>query len=145
MWSLRSGLVRFIRARPKDPYLRNMLYTPVNPPPGMDLPLPTWTVDHFFKKIGGDMAEYAEKFEKLEQVFAANKYQLKERGLPPRKRKYLKWVVELLRRGVISFDSLEKRTAVSVVKEEAPKPPPGKTKKPGDKKQGEGGGAKAKK
>lgn len=129
MWSLRSGLVRFIRARPKDPWLRSMLYTPVSPAPGPDLQLPLWTVEQFFKQIGGDTFEYADKFEKLEQVFAANKFQLKERGLPPRTRKYLRRVIELLRRGVITFDSLQKRTAVSVVKEEDPHAAPAKTKK----------------
>ena len=137
MWSLRTTLVRFIRAKPKDPCLRNLLNPPLLPAPGLDMKLPAWTVDQFFKKIGGDTAEYAEKFEKLEQVFAANRYQMKERGVPPKKRRYIKRVVEMMRRGVISFESLEKRTAVSVVKEKAPKVPVKGGKKGGDKKPGD--------
>lgn len=147
MWSLGTGLVRFIRAKPKDPRIRNVLLNPVTPAPGLNLQLPAWTVDKFFKQIGGDLGEYAEKFEKLEQVFTANKFDLKERGLSARKRKYITWVVEMMRRGVLTFDALEKRTAVSVVKEEAPKTPAKGGKKSGGDKGGDkkaaSGGAQA--
>lgn len=106
--------VRFIRPRFRDPRIRTFLDPVTTPPPGLALKAPEdWTVEKFFKKIGGDLEEYADKFDNVQQILDAKRYEFKGKAIPPRKRKHIMWVVEYLRRGGLSFEQLEKRTAAS--------------------------------
>jgi len=105
--------VRFIRPRFKSPRLRVFCNPPIIPPPGLSLQAPEdWTVQKFFNKIGGDTEEYSDNFESVQEVLDSKTKYLKEKGLPPRQRKYVLRINEYLRRGVLSFELLEKRTAV---------------------------------
>ena len=58
---------------------------PIYPPPGMNLKLPdNLDVNTFFRQIGGDCEEYADKFEEggLQHVFRARSIEMKQMGIP---------------------------------------------------------------
>ena len=75
----------------------------------------------FLSKIGGGTNEYADKFETLKEIFEGNrvynlkKDKFKEKGLPPHHRKYILSKVEMLRRGVLTFEYLQRRTVTEIV------------------------------
>mmetsp|Transcript_28167 Transcript_28167/g.50385 ORF Transcript_28167/g.50385 Transcript_28167/m.50385 type:complete len:113 (+) Transcript_28167:29-367(+) len=107
---LSSVLKRFIRDKPKAPRLRVTCIPPISPPPGLNLKAPEdWNVDKFFRKIGGDTEEYADKFETVNEVLSSDRYQFREKGVPAKTRKYIMRVTEMLRRGVLSFEVLDRR------------------------------------
>jgi hypothetical protein len=66
-------------------------------------------------KIGGDCNEYADKFETIEEVLSNSTFEMKEKGIPTHQRKYLLRMRELLKRGVLSFSYLERRTCTDPV------------------------------
>lgn len=47
--------------------------TPIFPAPGYNLEVPDWTPEKFLKSIGGGTSEYADKFEKLEEIIKADR------------------------------------------------------------------------
>ena len=108
-----KGIWRFIRPRFKDPRLRSFLRVPISPPPGYNLTAPEdWEPEKYLKKIGGDTSEFSDKFETVQEILDAKRKQLKAKGIPTRQRKYILRVNEYMRRGVLSFPHLEKRTAL---------------------------------
>ena len=107
-------LYRSIRDRFKDPRIRTFLNPPITPPPGLELKAKDgWTPAQYLKKIGGDTEEYAEKFESVQEIFNCKRWELKGKGIPPRQRRYILKITEYFRRGVLSFELIEKRTAAS--------------------------------
>jgi 3-methyladenine DNA glycosylase/8-oxoguanine DNA glycosylase len=88
------------------------VYSPTLPVPGLNLKAEEgWTPQKYLKKIGGDTEEYADKFESVQEIFNSKRNELKTKGIPVRKRKYILKVTEYFRRGVLTFEKLEKRTA----------------------------------
>jgi hypothetical protein len=89
---------------------------PVFPPPGWDLKIPeNIDIKTFCEKVGGDMYEHSDKFEKLSDLFEMNSEKLKEKGLPVKQRKYLLRMVHMMRRGLITFDFLKARTNTKTI------------------------------
>jgi hypothetical protein len=116
---LASVLKRFIRDRYKEPRLRTFVFPPVSPPPGLYLKADeNWTPQKYLKKIGGDVEEFAEKFESVQEIFDCKRWELKGKGIPPRARRYILKVTEYFRQGVMTFEQLEKRTAAARKEEE---------------------------
>lgn len=110
---LGKAAVRLIRAKFRDPRLKNFLQEPINPPPGLALKAPEgWAPAKFLERIGGDTSEYSDKFESVQEILESKRRQLKSKGIPPRQRKYIMRVAEYLRRGVLDFEALSRRTAV---------------------------------
>eukprot|EP01017_Pseudomicrothorax_dubius_P034104 TRINITY_DN4634_c0_g1_i1.p1 TRINITY_DN4634_c0_g1~~TRINITY_DN4634_c0_g1_i1.p1 ORF type:complete len:138 (+),score=32.94 TRINITY_DN4634_c0_g1_i1:93-506(+) len=104
----------FKSKRVPSPKIRGRTIQPVFPPPGLDLQVPEgWTVEKFFQKIGGGLPEYADKFEDLKAVFDMKTDELKEKGVPPQPRKHLRRYIEQLRRGVLTWEFLERRTTLT--------------------------------
>jgi len=57
----------------KTPKMRMRVVRPVYPPPGLNLQIPEgMTPEVFCKQIGGDCAEYADKFESIDEIFNFN-------------------------------------------------------------------------
>ena len=74
----------------KTPKMRMRVVRPVYPPPGLNLQIPEgMTPEVFCKQIGGDCAEYADKFESMDEIFNFDGRQFREKGLPPVQRKYI--------------------------------------------------------
>ena len=95
------------------PKLRMKNVRPVYPPPGLSLRAPEeLDVETFMRQIGGDCEEYAEKFETMEEVLTATSNNIKHRGVPTVQRKYLLRCRELLRRGLLTFEYLNRRTCL---------------------------------
>ena len=112
-------LKRFIRDKCKEPRIRTFVFPPVTPPPGLHLRASeSWTPQMYLKKIGGDVEEYAEKFETVQEIFDSKRWELKQKGIKPRARKYIQKVTEYFRQGVMTFEQLEKRTAAPRVDKE---------------------------
>jgi hypothetical protein len=110
---LSTILKRFIRDKCKDPRIRSFVFPPVYPPPGLHLKADdSWTPQKYLKKIGGDTEEYADKFESVQEIFNCRTWELKGKGVPIRARKYILKVNEYFRQGVMTFEQLEKRTAL---------------------------------
>ena len=112
----------------KTPKMRMRVVRPVYPPPGLSLRPPEgMTPEVFCKQIGGDCAEYADKFETIDEVFTFDGRQMREKGVPPVQRKYIlrKSIThssnlgcrELLRRGVLTFEYLSRRTCLEKVRD----------------------------
>lgn len=103
---------RFIRDKFKEPRIRTFLNPPIRPPPGLELKAKEgWTPQQYLKKIGGDTEEFADKFETVQDIFDSKRWELKGKGIPIRQRKYILKITEYFRKGVLSFELLEKRTA----------------------------------
>ncbi|KRW99545.1 hypothetical protein PPERSA_02403 [Pseudocohnilembus persalinus] len=101
----------FLRKYPVEPKLRRRTVTPIYPPPGLNLQIPEWEVEMFMKRIGGGCNEIAtDKFETLQEVFESDSKAMKEKGIPPKIRRYILDIKEQLRRGVLTFEYLERRT-----------------------------------
>lgn len=95
------------------PLLRMKTCKPVFPAPGYSLELPQWDVKTFFERLGGDLMDHADKFESVKEVFESdNTESLNSKGVPCRQRKYLLRHIELMRRGILTFEYLSRRTAV---------------------------------
>ncbi|CAD8065683.1 unnamed protein product [Paramecium primaurelia] len=101
--------------------MRRRTITPIFPPPGYNLTIPDWPVEQFMLRIGKGCSDYADKFEKLTEVFEADRFQMKEKGIPPKVRKYIFSIKEQLRRGVLTFEYLERRTSVTIPKKKVTK------------------------
>ena len=101
------------------PKMRFKCRRPIYPPPGNNLSIPEdLTPEQFLKQIGGDTEEYAEKFENVHDIVMTKKYRLKEAGMPTQQRKYIYRIRELLKRGVITFEYLSRRTCTAPVRKE---------------------------
>jgi hypothetical protein len=60
------------------------------------------TVEKFLKAIGRGCAEYTDKFESWEQLMGADRWALKNAGIPIRQRKWIRnWVEKYKRVSVI--------------------------------------------
>lgn len=95
------------------PILRMRTSKPVFPAPGYNLELPNWEVKILFERLGGDLLDHADKFESIEEVFKSdNTESLNSKGVPCRQRKYLLRHIDLMRRGILTFEYLSRRTAV---------------------------------
>ena len=70
----------------------------------------------FLKQIGGDCDEYADKFENMKEVMEMPSMQMKQAGVPTIQRKYLLRCRELLRRGILTFEYLNRRTCLDSIK-----------------------------
>ena len=80
-----EGKYFYRRRHQVEPLMRMKNLTPVYPPPGLNLELPgkyrvflalkriDWTPELFLKRVGGGCAEYADKFETLDEVFSLDK------------------------------------------------------------------------
>ena len=102
----------------KTPKMRMHVVRPIFPPPGLNLQIPEGlTPEKFCKQIGGDCAEYADKFETIEEVFNLDSKEMKEKGVPTVQRKYILRCRELLRRGVLTFEYLNRRTCLERVRD----------------------------
>ena len=90
---------------------------PIFPPPGLALrpPAELSPVD-FCRQIGGDCEEIADKFESIDEVFDLTSKEMKDRGIPTIQRKYILRCREMLRRGVLTFEYLSRRTVLSNVR-----------------------------
>ena len=97
----------------KTPKLKMRCVRPLYPAPGLDLKVPQ-ELDPvtYCRQIGGDCEEYADKFEDINEVFNLSSQQMKEKGVPTVQRKYILRCRELLRRGRLTFEYLNRRTCL---------------------------------
>ena len=102
-------VVRFKKYEHKDALVRFRTIKPVYPPPGLALELPDWPVEKFLASIGFGAKEHAEKFTNLEEVINASSEQMWKKEIPCDLRKYIIMIRERLRRGVLTFEYLERR------------------------------------
>ena len=93
----------------EDPRVRLKNVKAIYPPPGNNIILPDWEVSKLFDKLGYGLKEYSDKFENMKDVMEATPDQLKKREIPARARRYLRMMVERLKRGVLTFEYLERR------------------------------------
>ena len=97
----------------KTPKLRMRNVRPIFPPPGLSLRPPAdLSPEQFCRQIGGDCEEVADKFETIDELFDLSSWDMKERGVPTIQRKYILRVRELLRRGQLTFEYLNRRTCL---------------------------------
>ncbi len=102
----------------KTPQMRMRVVRPIFPPPGLNLKIPEGlTAEQYCKQIGGDCAEYADKFENIEELFTLDSKEMKAKGVPIVQRKYILRCRELLRRGLLTFEYLNRRTCLDKVRE----------------------------
>ena len=100
------------------PYMKMRSVKPVYPPPGLDLKVPSdWTHEKFLEKIGGDCMNVSSNFESLNEIFN-NSYSeyYKEKGVPVKQRKYILRIINLLRRGLLTFEYIERRQHTAPVR-----------------------------
>lgn len=95
------------------PYLTIRKLKPIYPPPGLNLKAPEgWTLKKFFEKIGGDCHDIVSKFENIEikeVLDNANNTYLSKKEIPIKQRKYLLRIINDMRRGLITWEYLERR------------------------------------
>lgn len=93
------------------PLMRMKNIKPIFPPPGLNLNIPPdWTTKKFFEKIGGDCYSFSENFPSVKEIFDnSNTVYLKKKELPIKQRKYLLRCINLMRRGLLTFEYLESR------------------------------------
>ena len=102
----------------KSPQMRMKVVRAVFPPPGLNLQIPNeLTPEKYCAQIGGDCAEYADKFENINELFTLDSHQMKAKGVPVVQRKYILRCRELLRRGVLTFEYLNRRTCLDKVRD----------------------------
>eukprot|EP00826_Nyctotherus_ovalis_P026673 TRINITY_DN20819_c0_g1_i1.p1 TRINITY_DN20819_c0_g1~~TRINITY_DN20819_c0_g1_i1.p1 ORF type:complete len:147 (+),score=5.83 TRINITY_DN20819_c0_g1_i1:117-557(+) len=116
----------------KTPVIKMRFTARVYPPPGDDLKLPKWTPEFFMTQIGGDCGEYADKFKSLDEIFGFTSVHFVQSCRKScRGRVFLVsrgsiccviWgemvgVRNLLRRGLIDFDYIKRRTATYKVRD----------------------------
>ena len=86
---------------------------PIYPPPGNNLQIPDGLdPETFCRQIGGDCEEYADKFEDIQQVFKLTTQEMKELGVPTHQRKYILRCRNMLKRGLLTFEYLGRRTCL---------------------------------
>jgi len=93
------------------PTLKMIKIKPIFPPPGFSLKAPEgWTVKKLFEKLGGDLHEHDSKFESIKEIFdnSTTEY-FNKKGLPTKQRKYLLRHIDFMRRGLLTFEYLERR------------------------------------
>ena len=101
----------------KQPTLRMKNVRRIFPPPGLDLRVPEGLEpEAFLKSIGGDCDEYADKFETMKDVMEMDSLKMKLQGVPTVQRKYILRCREQLRRGILTFEYLSRRTCLEKVK-----------------------------
>ena len=101
----------------KQPTLRMKNVRRIFPPPGLDLKIPEdLEPEAFLKSIGGDCDEYADKFETMKDVMEMSSLKMKHEGVPTIQRKYILRCREQLRRGILTFEYLGRRTCLEPVK-----------------------------
>ena len=99
------------------PKMKMLCTRPITPAPGLNLVVPQdLTPDTFCRQIGADCYEYAEKFEDINHVFKMTTLEMKEAGVPHHQRKYILRCIELLRRGLLTFEYLSRRTCLEPIK-----------------------------
>lgn len=100
-WKYTTPLIKMINCKPIKP-------------PGFDLEAPdNWDVKKFFYKLGGDLYEHDTKFNSIDEILKnSNTEFLKKKELPCKQRKYLLRMITYLRRGLLTFDYLDKRSCV---------------------------------
>ena len=60
----------------KTPTIKMHHFTPVYPPPGLNLQLPDWKPEYFMTQIGADCGDYGDKFKNLQEIFTFNSVSL---------------------------------------------------------------------
>ena len=68
------------------------------------------------RQIGGDCEEIADKFKSIDEVFDLDSREMRARGVPVHQRKYILRCRELLRRGLLTFEYLSRRTCLDKIK-----------------------------
>lgn len=116
--SLLKKVIRTKKHTFTDSKMRFRSVKPIYPPPGENLKIPNWSVEKFFDKIGFGSKEYLSHFENMEKVFQMTTKEMKEKEIPADLRRYIKFIIERLRRGVLTFEYLESRNRVRKSKEE---------------------------
>ncbi|EAR84232.1 IGR motif protein (macronuclear) [Tetrahymena thermophila SB210] len=101
----------------RQPKLKFRTCVPIYPPPGLNLEIPDWDKELFLKRIGGGTSEYADKFDNLQEIFTSTSKQMADKGVPPKARKYILSMKEQLRRGVVTFEYLSRRTCLEQLKD----------------------------
>lgn len=91
----------------------------IYPPPGENLVLPDWTVQHFFRKIGGDCEEFHENFSDLKEIMAITPYQMRKykKKVPCQQRRYILRCRNQLKKGILTFEYLNRRTCLDKVRD----------------------------
>ena len=101
----------------KTPKLRMKNVRPVYPPPGLALRPPAdLTPLEFCRQIGGDCEDVADNFETIDEFFDLTSREMRERGVTTHQRKYILRVREQLRRGVLTFEYLSRRTCLDKIR-----------------------------
>ena len=96
----------------KTPKMKMKVVRPISAP-GLALKVPQdLDPTTYCRQIGGDCEEYADKFENINEVFDLSSQQMKEKGVPTVQRKYILRCRELLRRGQLTFEYLNRRTCL---------------------------------
>ena len=95
--------------RSTDARVRFRCIQPVYPPPGRALQPPDWPVLKFMERIGMGCRDWADKFESVQQVLDARERDLERRQMPAAVRRHVMMIAERLRRGVLTFEYLERR------------------------------------
>ena len=116
--SLLKKITRTKKYTFEDSKMRFRSIKPIFPPPGENLQIPNWSVEKFFSKIGYGSKEYITSFESLDHVFKISSKEMKEKEIPAALRKYIKMIIERLKRGVLTFEYLERRNPVRKFKED---------------------------
>ena len=87
------------------------------PPPGLGLRAPVdLSAEEFCRQIGGECDEYADKFESLDELLLCDGIKMKNKEIPVHQRRYMLRCIELLRRGLLTFEYLGRRTQLDRVK-----------------------------
>ena len=101
----------------KTPKMRMLCTRPIYPAPGLNLIIPQdLDVQDFMRQIGADCHEYADKFEDINAVFKMTSMEMKAAGVPTHQKKYILRCVEQLRRGLLTFEYLGRRTCLEPIK-----------------------------
>mmetsp|Transcript_37 Transcript_37/g.28 ORF Transcript_37/g.28 Transcript_37/m.28 type:complete len:116 (-) Transcript_37:27-374(-) len=105
------------KTRFKTPQLKMNVVRPILPAPGLNLQIPTdLTVEKFCKQIGGDCEDVVEHFTTVDEIFNTSSEVMRIKGVPCQQRKHLLMVKEKLRRGLLTFEYLGRRTCLEKVK-----------------------------
>ena len=101
----------------RTPKMRMKTVRPIFPPPGLGLRMPAdLSTQQLLRQIGGDCEEYHDKFENPNDFFDLTTREMKDKGVPTHQRKYILRCREMLRRGVLTFEYLSRRTCLENVR-----------------------------
>ncbi|EGR31519.1 hypothetical protein IMG5_107380, partial [Ichthyophthirius multifiliis] len=99
----------------RQPKLKCRTVQQIYPPPGLNLEIPKdWSSEEFLKRIGNGTSEFADKFKDIDQIFKFSSRQMKSKGVPCKARKHIQRIREQLRRGLITFEYLGRRTCLEI-------------------------------